>query len=59
MWLALALRVHESRFLQVPGSACFDEMQKDKIKHGDILFSVDGVPLYRAPLKMVPLSRME
>lgn len=37
----------------VPGSSCWEALEQDKIKHGDILFSVNGLTLYRAPLKLV------
>ena len=37
----------------VPGSSCWEAMHAEKIRHGDVLFSVDGMTLYRAPLKVV------
>ena len=38
---------------QVPGSACYQEMGTGTIKHGDTLWAIDGVRLYRSPLKLV------
>ena len=37
----------------VPGSSCWEALERDKIQYGDILFSVNGLTLYRAPLKLV------
>ena len=37
----------------VPGSSIWEAMEQDKVQRGDVLFSVDGSMLYRAPLKMV------
>ena len=50
MCLLLACRTRGS---QVPGSACYQEMGMGTIRHGDVLFAIDGTRVYRAELKLV------